>query len=408
MSIKVPVIMYHSVGQDNPNWIWNYLTTPVNLFKDQIKLLSKKGFNSIKLQELYNYMKYNNKIFDNPIVLTFDDGYLDNWVYAFPILKKYGMKGTIFVNPEFVDPTDKCRPNLDDVWSGRCKEKDLFSKGFLSFQEMRIMEESGVMDIQSHSMSHTWFFSSDEIIDFHYPGNNQYPWLFWNACPERKSFYMNENQEHFVPYGTPIYTNGRSLGMRRYLEDKNLTEHLVNYVTKEGLSFFKRRDWKEQMFNQVDLYKKRNNFNNGRYETDEEQKERFKYELIESKKVLEDQLRKEVNFLCWAGGAFNDDALNIAKECGYLSTTLFFGDTNIKNIFGEDPAAINRTGSSDSFFWHNRFISHTDLGFFMANIKHFQGKKKYLWVMRLYKIKYLIKFFIKDKIGKRKSESCDN
>ena len=408
MSIKVPVIMYHSVGQNNPNWIWNYLITPVNVFESQIKLLLKRGFNSINLQELYEHMKYNNKISDNPIVLTFDDGYLDNWVYAFPILKKYGMKGTIFVNPEFVDPTDKCRPNLDDVWSGRCKEEDLLNRGFLSFQEMRKMEESGVMDIQSHSMSHTWFFCNDEIIDFHYPGNNQYPWLFWNACPERKSFYLNENQEHFVSYGTPIYANGRSLGIRRYLEDKNLTEYLVTYVKKEGLSFFERRDWKEQMFNQVDLYKKRNNFNNWRYETDEEQKERFKYELIESKIILEGKLKKEVNFLCWAGGAFNDDALNIAKECGYLSSTLFFRDPNIKNIFGEDPSAINRTGSSDSFFWRNRFISYTDPGFFMANIRHFQGIKKYLWLMRLYKIKYLIKFFIKDKIGECKSESCGN
>ncbi len=90
MHVNVPVIMYHSIGQNNPDWLWNHLITPVNLFEAQIKLLFKKGFNSIRLQELYNHMKYNNKLPDNPIVLTFDDGYLDNWVYAFPILKKYG------------------------------------------------------------------------------------------------------------------------------------------------------------------------------------------------------------------------------------------------------------------------------------------------------------------------------
>ena len=46
------------------------------------------------------------------------------------------------------------------------------------------------MDIQSDTMTHTWHFCGDEIIDFHHPGNNKYPWLFWNARPERKSFYL--------------------------------------------------------------------------------------------------------------------------------------------------------------------------------------------------------------------------
>ena len=101
---KIPVIMYHSVGPNNPDWIWHHLITPIKIFEDQIKHLSKKGFNSVTLKELYDYMIYNNKISENPIVLTFDDGYLDNWVYAYPILKKYEMKGTIFVNPDFVFP----------------------------------------------------------------------------------------------------------------------------------------------------------------------------------------------------------------------------------------------------------------------------------------------------------------
>ncbi|MBI5676088.1 MAG: polysaccharide deacetylase family protein [Nitrospirae bacterium] len=394
MSIKVPVIMYHSVGRNNPDWIWNHLITPVNVFEAQIKFLSKRVFNSINLQELYVYMKYNNKISDNPIVLTFDDGYLDNWVYAFPILKKYGMKGTIFVNPEFVDPIDKCRLNLDDVWNGKCEEKDLFSKGFLSWHEMRKMEESGIIDIQSHSMSHTWYFTGDEIVDFHHPGNDQFPWLFWNAHPERKSFYLNENQETFVPYGTPIYKNGRSLGIKRYFEDTGLSRHLTTFVKNQEDDFFTCKDWKNALFQQVNIYKSENKLND-RYETDEEQEERFRYELFKSKALLEDKLNKKIDFLCWAGGAFNNKALSIANEAGYLSSTLFYNDSERKNSFGDDPSEINRTGCVSEFNWHNNFISYTEPRYFMANIKYFCGDKIYLWVIRLYKIKYFAKFIIK-------------
>lgn len=391
---KVPVIMYHSIGRTNPIWIWNHLITPANVFEAQIKLLSKRGFNSINLQDLYEYMKYNNKIPDNPIVLTFDDGYLDNWIYAFPILKKYGMKGTIFFNPEFVDPVEECRPNLDNVWNGSCGEEDLISKGFLSWQEMRRMEESGTIDIQSHSMSHTWFYSSDEIIDFHCPGNDKYPWLFWNARPERKCYYLNEKQESFVPYGTPIYKNGRSLEIKRYFEDKELSRHLTTFVKNRGDEFFTRKDWKKSLFQQVAIYKSGNKIND-RYETDEEQEERFRYELLTSKDILEDKLNKKVEFLCWAGGAFNNKALSIAREAGYLSSTIFYNDLNRKNTFGDDPSGINRTGCVSEFNWHNKFISYTEPGFFIANINYFCGNKIYLWIIRLYKMKYLAKFIIK-------------
>ena len=44
------------------------------------------------------------------VVLTFDDGYLDNWIYVAPLLEQYGMKGVVYVTPEFVEPTGACRP----------------------------------------------------------------------------------------------------------------------------------------------------------------------------------------------------------------------------------------------------------------------------------------------------------
>jgi len=385
--------MYHAVGPDNPEWIWNHLITPIEVFDKQIKILLKKGFCPATLQELYNHMKHNSPISEKAAVLTFDDGYLDNWVYAYPLLKKHGMKGTIFVNPDFIDPTEDYRPNLEDVWSGRCTEEDLVSRGFLSWHEMRKMQESGVMDIQAHTMSHTWYFCSDEVVDFHYPGNNQYPWLFWNVRRDRKSYYLNENQEHFVPYGTPIYQHGRSLGVRRYFEDKELNHYLVDFVREQGVVFFENRDWRNKLFHELELYKSKNGLK-GRYETDEEQNDRFRNELIESKKILEEKLKKKVDFLCWAGGAFNEKTLKIAQEAGYLSTTSFYNDKNKKNTFGEDPSGINRTGCVSEFRWRNKFISYTGPDYFIANVKLFYGKKIYLWMIRLYKIKYLMQYFI--------------
>src|SRR4030042_2945185 len=141
MSKVVPVLMYHSVGVQNPKWIWNFLTIPLKIFEDHLRTLKTKGFNTIDLTQLYDYVGKGKSIPSNSIVLTFDDGYLDNWVYAYPLLKKYGFKGTIFVNPQFVDPTEEYRPSIEDVWAGKAREEDLISHGFLSWREMREMEE---------------------------------------------------------------------------------------------------------------------------------------------------------------------------------------------------------------------------------------------------------------------------
>lgn len=340
----IPVIMYHSIGIVNKDWFWGHLTCPWELFENHLRWLKRTGICTISLQELYEYKKKGISVPSRAIVLTFDDGYLDNWVFAYPLLKKYGFRGTIFVNPEFVDPRKIIRKNLENVWKKDIAIEELETLGFLSWDEIKIMETEGVIDIQSHTMSHTWYFCSDEIIDFHHPGNNKYPWIFWNACPDRKSYYLKENQEHFVPYGTPIYKNGRSLGIRRYYEDNALTNHLVEFVKIQGDNFFKIKDWKDKMFSQVNYYKSQNRLKGG-YETDEEQKDRFRYELVECKKILETRLKKKINFLCWPGGANSDLSVKIGFEAGYLAYTCSADVGNGKNIFSEDPSIIYRIGA---------------------------------------------------------------
>lgn len=393
-SPAVPVIMYHNIGVVTPGWIWNDLICPWELFEQQLLQLKRHNMNTISLQQLYDHRKNKTELPHRPIVLTFDDGYLDNWVFAYPLLKKYGFKGTIFVNPEFVDPRCIVRTSLLNVWNNEGDIEHLESKGFLSWEELKLMEDEGVMDIQSHSMSHTWYFTDETIIDFHHPGNNNYPWLFWNRHPERKSFYMTENQEHFVPYGAPIYKNGRSLGVKRYFEDEEFSRFMAHFVRTQGADFFKEQDWREKLFRQAEHYKSHKGLK-GRFETDNEQKERYEYELMESRKLLEDKLKKKVEFLCWPGGALNDQSLQTAREAGYVSTTLLYDEIKVKNALGEDASEINRTGSSYAFFWRDRLISYTEPGFFIANIKYFQGHQIYLWIKRLYKIRYLIKFAIK-------------
>ena len=92
----IPVIMFHSLGLGERDWVYNHLSMPASDFEERVAYLKQKGYQFIFWSDLYEHMKGGIKLTGPAVMLTFDDGYLDNWVYAYPILKKYNAKGTIF------------------------------------------------------------------------------------------------------------------------------------------------------------------------------------------------------------------------------------------------------------------------------------------------------------------------
>ncbi|WP_218932239.1 polysaccharide deacetylase family protein [Adhaeretor mobilis] len=254
------------------------------------------------------------------IVLTFDDGFLDNWTHVFPMAKRLGFKFTIFINPEFVDPRDIVRPTLDDVAAGKISNEKLDWWGFLSWPEMRIMEESGLVDIQSHTLTHTWHFSGEKIVDYHHPGDS-YQWLTWNRHPETKPFWMNKFDEELVPFGTPIYEHGRSIAVRRYEQSREVDKQLAEFTAQSGgASFFEQADWRAQIEHEHKLILK-DSAGTSRFETEAEHQDRVKSEVVDAKCIIEQKLNKEVRFVCWPGGAETELARQIALDSGHLATT---------------------------------------------------------------------------------------
>jgi hypothetical protein len=362
--------MYHSVADSYMQIPYGHLIHPTYQFERCIKYLHDNRYVTIGLDELYQHLRFQKSIPDKSIILTFDDGYLDNWVFVYPILKKYKMKGTIFVSPEFVDTSSLCRPNLDDVERGEIQRKSLKFVGFLSWEEMRVMEASGVMDIQCHTLSHTRYFCSDRIIDFHHPGDN-YDWLWWNRFPEKKYRWGVESQQELLGFGTPVYENGRSLAIRRYYEDLSLNAFLVGFVKDHGeKAFFQNSRWKSILLREANDYRHKHN-GTGRYETQSEYQKRLHLEIVESKRLIEEKLSKKVNFLCWAGGAFTDESLDLAMKSDYLATS----KGTQPNAIGSVPSRFHRINPCLDNQMYPPFIRYVlFLPFFIMVINRYRGK----------------------------------
>lgn len=84
--------MYHAFNKTD-----DYLTVSENRFEEQVKAMVESGYTPVFFQDLIDYVDTEKQLPEKPVCITFDDGYLDNYTYAFPILKKYNCKATIFV-----------------------------------------------------------------------------------------------------------------------------------------------------------------------------------------------------------------------------------------------------------------------------------------------------------------------
>jgi len=373
-SKPVPVIMFHSVGIRNKKWQYNFLTLYYRLFGKYLKWMKMMRFHSLFLPELYAYKAEGLRLPKNPVVLTFDDGFVDNWVFAYPLLKEYGFKGTFFVNPEFADPRNVMRKNLENARNGELKLEELKNVGFLSWEEMKVMEEEGVADIQSHTMTHTWYPNNNVVIDFRHPGD-VYTWMTWNNNPMEKPYLQIDNKD-YVNVGEPVYQYGRAIGVRRFFPDESLKEYLLHYVKEKSVTFFKTENWKGKLLRVVQDYK-RENLLYERFETEKEYEERIFYELHESKKIIESKLNKEIKFLCWPGGAVTDKALKMASEVGYVMSTFssrelsaFYVDPKTKEL---DPSRIIRSGSS--LYRKGETTIHFPPPFFVLKLKLYDTQK---------------------------------
>lgn len=104
-SVTAPILLYHHVSTNSDTQDSRY-NIPPEKFEEQMKWLFDNGYQTINISELANLIYNGGEIPQRPVVITFDDGNIDNYNNALPILKKYGFVATFFVVETYVNGTD--------------------------------------------------------------------------------------------------------------------------------------------------------------------------------------------------------------------------------------------------------------------------------------------------------------
>jgi peptidoglycan/xylan/chitin deacetylase (PgdA/CDA1 family) len=130
--IKIPVLTYHHFSTERTD---NSLIVHPDLFDQQMKYIHDQGYTSLSDEDLAKIYAGQMDIPEKPILITLDDGYESNYNLAYPILKKYNLKATIFLI---------VRRIYD-------QHREILPYNYLDWQEIKEMSDSGLISFQSHT-----------------------------------------------------------------------------------------------------------------------------------------------------------------------------------------------------------------------------------------------------------------
>lgn len=335
MSQSLPVLMYHYIS----NYPSSISVSPHN-FEKHCQGMAENGWKGITLQEAESFFLKGEKLPPKSVLITFDDGFLDNFVYAWPILKKYEHNGVIFTVTERILSEQIVRPTLFDVWDESISNKVLYElvdmpikqtklglkkrqDAFLSWEECRIMEKSGVISIGAHSAHHLSVFANNTWEDLYIP-SDQY-----------RTFYKIDAP---IVWGMPCFKEKSALHCKAFIPSKKLTELITYHVPQQKQQAY---EYFQQPHNITSLKQKIQTLSSnslGSFETWGQQQKRLILDFEQCKNTLEKELGHNVQSFCWPWGESSIIAQSIGRSFGFS----YFYKTSMGANPSKKYTAINR------------------------------------------------------------------
>ncbi|MDL2267360.1 polysaccharide deacetylase family protein [Desulfovibrio sp. OttesenSCG-928-G15] len=333
MFFSLPVFTYHSISRHKDG-----LCVSPELFEEHCRTLADDGWRGVSLYEAEEYFLNGTPLAPKSCLFTFDDGYLDNYVYAEPILRRYGHHGIMFPVLNMLESHDKLRPTMEDASCGKDlkrffdavnKRKRVWRGGrvvehihFCSWQEVKHMQDNGNLCVAPHSLRH------DRVIC-----GLSFRRLNW---PKRRPKGFFSVPPYDAPLGFPLFDNGHFLTERAYTLNPELFEIIKETVPQQPRAakrFAANRNMTElirQKLREVPAL--------GTQESIAAQRERIAKEFMECQRIFKEQLGVTARSFCWPWGDSTPMALEEAQKAGF---SVFFTTTPGPNPPGS-PLRVHR------------------------------------------------------------------
>jgi peptidoglycan/xylan/chitin deacetylase (PgdA/CDA1 family) len=325
----VPVFVFHSLEPES--------------FGRKLQHLADNDYVTLSATQYFQFLMGTRPAPQNAVVLTFDDGRGSLWSIGQPLMRRYGMKGIVFLVPGRVPSRPgPLPPTWDDVEARRQSPETIIARekgdgAFLSWEEIDSLMRSGLFEFQSHTLTHARIHTAPRVTGF--------------LTPDLRHGYEamdvplievdgRDRLAHELPLGTPLLrSESRTAEAMRFYEEPDIRRACVEAVAEEGEGFFARADWRARLRRLVDRRPI-----GGRWETVEQRETALRAELADAKRLIEERTNRPVLHICYPWHVAGPTVHRLARDTGYR--TAFMGKVpgTPLTLTGGDPMRIARIG----------------------------------------------------------------
>jgi hypothetical protein len=276
----LPVFHFHEVTREE--------------LEPKLRHLADNGYRSVTSEDILGYVRGAVQLPDRAVALCFDDAWKSLAEVAAPLLTQYGLTAITYAIPA----------RITDNGDGQSP--------FVTWRALAALHASGVIDVQSHTESHSCVFVSGDVEDFVQPGYEATPLLNRPqlAAPPALTFMTPAD------LGAPLYAiRSRMSDGRRVLVSRAVHANCVDFVAREGgANFFSRPDWRNRLNAIVAAAPEAS------AESTENQQRAIEDELARSRSILNDRLKTQsVAHICLPWGVSSEQTAAALKRTGYRS-----------------------------------------------------------------------------------------
>ena len=214
--------------------VFHFHDEPREDLEPKLRHLAENGYRTITADAIGAFVRGERTLPDRAVAICFDDAWASVWTDAGPLLKQYGLTAIVHAIPGRVSDAGGCRPAGVPA-SG---------SPFMTWPELRALQADGVLDVQSHTMTHARVFTASTIAGFVGPG--------YAATPLLNRPRVGASPLRFVgpgDLGAPLYEHRSRMSDGPRMQDTEAGhDACVRLVAAEGgPAFFARPDWRSRL-----------------------------------------------------------------------------------------------------------------------------------------------------------------
>jgi peptidoglycan/xylan/chitin deacetylase (PgdA/CDA1 family) len=270
------------------------------------------------------------------VALCFDDCWATLWTVAGPLLRSHGMSAIAFAIPGRMSDAEIVRPTTAEN-AAAARAADRTSVPFATWTELRQLQSSGLVDVQSHTLTHSAVFSGSNLTGFVSPDFARRP-LLDRPLAGRSATWLTPDD-----LGAPLFPQrSRMSEALRFFDDSAARERCVNHVAASGgAAFFTRPGWEAELKEVLGNTR-------GEHEAPGDRSRAILAELADARAMLKDRLGTDVRHVCLPWGIAGSHTRDALARTGHQ---LAFADRLLGRravAAGDDPHSLMRL--------HERFI----------------------------------------------------